>query len=129
MTREEAKKFLSIIEAWAKGKIIQYKFGDGWRDANIEPLLGDISKYRVKPEQKYMAFKDKEECWNEMHKHPDFGWVKYKDTGSYVMVSIIYSSTATYPTKVSIDCCEYTFSDAFDNFCFTDGTPFGIKEE
>ena len=93
MTREEAKKFLSIIEAWAEGKMIQYKFVDGWRDANIEPniepLFSDISKYRIKPEQKYRAFKDKEECWDEMHKHPDFGWVKYKETGSYVMVSNI----------------------------------------
>ena len=65
MTREEAKKFLSIIEAWAEGKMIQYKFVDGWRDANIEPniepLFSDISKYSIKPEQKYRAFKDKEE--------------------------------------------------------------------
>lgn len=117
------------MQAYAEGKTIQFLNGGKWADVYETDFYQSSDKYRIKPESKYRPFKSQEECWDEMHKHPDFGWVKYKDTGSYVMVSIIYSSTATYPTKVSIDCCEYTFSDAFDNFCFTDGTPFGIKEE
>lgn len=82
----------------------------------------------------YRPFKNLEECWNEMLKHQPFGWVKYKETGTYIMISTIYSTTTdhllhvTNPQEVSIDCCEYSFSGTFDNFCFADDTPFGVKE-
>lgn len=128
MTREEAKEMLPIIKAFAEGKTIQLFTNGIWEGAE-NPSFEELSRYRIKPEQKYRAFKDKEECWDEMHKHPDFGWVKYKETGSYVMVSTIYSPITTNSAKVSIDVCEYTFSDAFVNFCFTDDKPFSIKEE
>ena len=62
IAREEIKDFQSIVQAWVEGKTIQYNFDEGWRDANIEHLLGDISKYRVKPEPKYRPFKNQEEC-------------------------------------------------------------------
>lgn len=125
MTREEAKKFLSIIEAWAEGKMIQYKFVDGWRDANIEPLLGDISKYRIKPEQKYRAFKTQEECWLELLKHQPFGWVKYGDSICSIQNIVSDNITITdYEELYSFD-----LNNSFKSLKFTDNTPFGIKEE
>ena len=139
MTREEAKELLPIIKALAEGKQIQDKIEGltDWCDTdeiNLE-YNGQRLKHRIKPEPKYRPFKTKEECWEEMLKHQPFGWVKYKETGTYIMISTIYSTTTdhllhvTNPQEVSIDCCEYSFSGTFDNFCFADDTPFGIKKE
>ena len=138
MTRKEAKELLPIIKALAEGKTIQDKIEGvtDWVDTdeiNLE-YNGQKIIHRIKPESKYRPFKNSEECWNEMLKHQPFGWVKYKETGTYVMISTIYSSTTdhllhtTNSPEASIDCCEYSFSGIFDNFCFVDGIPFGIKE-
>ena len=140
MTREEAKELLPIIQAYAEGKTIEERDPHGdWKEAKnpifTDSLIYSCVEYRIKPESKYRPFKTKEECWEEMLKHQPFGWVKYKETGTYIMISTIYSTTTdhllhvTNPPEVSIDCCEYSFSGTFDNFCFADDTPFGIKKE
>ena len=135
MTREEVKKMLPIMQAYAEGRTIQFLDGGKWLDLYESDFYKSPERYRIKPKPKYRPFNTQEECWDEMLKHQPFGWVKYKETGTYVMISTIYSSTTdhllhtTNPPRVSIDCCEYSFSDIFDNFCFADGTPFGIKEE
>lgn len=123
LTREVIKDFQSIVQAWVEGKTIQYNFDEGWRDANIEHMLGDISKYRIKPEPKYRPFKSQEECWQEMHKHPDFGWVKYKDSKSMYHIRVIGHG------YILIDGADLSFFEAFDKCEFFDGTPFGIMEE
>ena len=96
---------------------------DGWIDLDaLYPHSDILSKYRIKPEIKYRPFKTQEECWNEMHKHPDFGWVTdgyYKSTISVKSESIV----------VTISSLEYDFGKAYIHFTFADGTPFGIKEE
>ena len=78
LTREEAKELLPIIQAWADGQTVDwYDPAIGWR---LSGFTLDFDKkpnfYRIKPEPRYRPFKTREECWNEMHKHPDFGWVK-----------------------------------------------------
>lgn len=136
MVREQASEFLPIIKAFSEGKVIQ-EFNvnsSTWDDINELDFLNFFnlkkypSMYRIKSESNYIPFINKEECWAEMHKHPDFGRVKCKETGTYIMVSTVYSSTTTEPPHISIDCCEYTFNDAFNNFYFTDGKPFGVEE-
>ena len=128
MTREQAKELLPIIQASAEGEIIQYKnFLDEWEDIKENEGLSFIcppSDYRIKPksESKYRPFKTQEECWNEMHKHSDFGWVTdgyYKSTISVKSDSIV----------VTISSLEYDFGKAYIHFTFADGTPFGIKKE
>ena len=121
MTREEAKELLPIIQAFAEGKDIQIRniTDDGWDDINDDRMsfCAKAEAYRIKPESMYRPFKTKEECWNEMHKHPDFGWVRVsgKSLKSYYPIS-----------KIS----DYNnFSDMFKEYEFTDGEPFGIKEE
>ena len=123
LTREVIKDFQSIVQAWIEGKTIQYNFDEGWRDANIEHLLGDISKYRIKPEPKYRPFNNQEECWEEMHKHSDFGFIREKGTKviySIAMIDNFYLSTQ--------DKSEH-LCDTMDVYEFLDGMPFGIKEE
>ena len=123
MTREEAKELLPIIKAFADGKTIQFRE----RDVEEPSFDGCLNEYRIKPEPKFRPFKTKEECWDEMHKHPDFGWVKNKQNNSYCKISRI----VRYYTEERILCvgCSYTLAIAFDSFIFTDGTPFGIRED
>ena len=123
MTREQAKKLLPIIQAWAEGKNIQFLSDDEWHDINQADFTCYPDKYRIKPEPKYRPFKTQEECWNEMHKHPNFGWVKEKAS------EIIYNISGI--SKLSIVILEdiSSFKEAFDIYQFEDGTPFGIKEE
>ena len=63
MTREEAKELLPIIQAFAEGKPIQFKYLDKWYDviSEIGFEYHPLTKYRIKPEQKYRPFKTQEE--------------------------------------------------------------------
>ena len=134
MTREEAKELLPIIQAWAKGKEIQFKACSGkWTDVEENEGLSFVyssSDYRIKPEPKYRPFKTQEECWQEMHKHPDFGWVKGNATGEYKQVICISGYKAELIFNVFYGSPAYHSSKMmFSSYTFTDGTPFGIKEE
>lgn len=125
LTREAAKELLPIIQAFAEGKTIQYLDDHGfWNDIKTCVSFDyNISCYRIKPESRYRPFKSQEECWQEMHKHPNFGWVKEKAS------EIIYNISGI--SKLSIVILEdiSSFKEAFDIYQFEDGTPFGIKEE
>lgn len=123
--REHWEKMLPIIQAFVNGQTIQYKGGgdDSWED--IEPYenigFDTLSvNYRIKPEPKYRPFKTVEECWQEMHKHPDFGWVKRVQEPAYLKLNKIEEIGR-------VD--GWNFENIFDKITFTDGTPFGIKEE
>lgn len=128
MTREEAKELLPIIQAYAEGKTIQQRIQvgdeDEWVDDNL-PLVIIPSTYRIKPEVKYRPFKTQEECWNEMHKHSDFGWIIYDET--YHSICDVDSGGITIIYK----CDPYflAFKPCSEEVTFTDGTPFGVKEE
>ena len=127
MTREEAKDYLPIIQAFAEGKDIQIRniTDDCWDDINDDRMsfCAKAEAYRIKPESMYRPFKTIEECWNEMHKHPDFGWVVAKDS------KIMYHIYVVGIGYALIDCMSITFSETFAEYEFPDGTPFGIKEE
>lgn len=126
MDRNQAKQLLPIIEAFSKGKQMQFLF-DVWKDVDeigIREFLENPELYRIKPEQKYRTFKNAEECWTEMLKHQPFGWVKSKDTQSF-----LFCKTVGKFTSVGIENSPYTYDDAFEFYTFADGTPFGVKEE
>lgn len=129
MTREEAKKLLPIIQAYADGKTIQYRNAEcEWEDVSIEENLSftdNPSEYRIKSEPKYRPFKTKEECWVEMHKHPDFGWVRSKQCGSYALLGNISEVIIRSTDECHKDSMDYIY----EAYTFTDGTPFGVQEE
>lgn len=51
MKREEAKKLVPIIQAFADGKTIQLKVdGGGWKDTAEPQFLFSAENYRIKPE-------------------------------------------------------------------------------
>ena len=125
LTRERAKELLPIIQAFTEGKTIQWKDGLGrWLDLSNEDAEVNFndcpSHYRIKPEPKYRPFSTQEECWNEMHKHPDFGWLYYKEKGYYVSIDAMGDRVGMNGQK---------FVEAYSDYTFTDGEPFGIKEK
>ena len=131
LTREEAKEMLPIIQAWADGQTVDwYDPAIGWR---LSGFTMDFDKkpnfYRIKPEPKYRPFKTREECWEEMHKHPDFGWIKVNVTSEYEQVVRVFDYCKTelcFNIANSDD--DYTSEMMLNCYTFTDGTPFGIKE-
>ena len=128
MNREKAKELLPIIQAFSKNRPIERRVigATNWADTNelcLQLYEEKKIEYRIKPEPKYRPFKTQEECWQEMHKHPDFGWVIAKDS------KIMYYICVVGIGYVLIDSMSPIFSEAFAEYKFTDGTPFGISEE
>lgn len=122
MKREEVRKILPMLQAYAEGKVIETRTDPSvlkrkdtpneWTEMKEIEYWNNV-EYRIKPEPKFRPFKDEEECWTEMQKHQPFGWVKYAD--KYISISAIDSNN-DYETD-------------FDDYTFADGTPFGVKVE
>ena len=145
MTREEIKELLPIMQAWAEGKAIQFrkKGTVEWVDLYEDDLrVSSAYHYRIKPESKYRPFKSQEECWEEMLKHQPFGWIYNKnDSCYYCIISVDEDKIELSPemqphSETTIK--EYYMENSYIDFVtaledyeytFTDGTPFGIKEE
>ena len=132
MTREEAKELLPIIQAFAEGKTIEFRNSDGEWDEADSPTWGKRFIYRIKPEPKYIPFKTKEECWNEMMKHQPFGWLKSKKNGRFSCIGEVYWSDEFETVCIALSTSESLSRSAnsmFDEYTFADCTPFGTKEE
>lgn len=128
MTREEAKKMLPILVAFAEGKTIQSRCIKGdkslWYD-DEDPSFDDDFEYRINPESEYRPFKGAEECWQEMQNHQPFGFVKFKDTESgYYMLTGISRGVG-----VGINDSLFSYDRVFEDYTFADGLPFGVKVE
>ena len=123
MTREEAKEILPIIQAFAEGKTIEYRgLGGEWKAAHT-PTWSSHLFYRIKPEPKYRPFKSMEECWNEMLKNQQFGWVK--EISSEMLYLINGISDMSIVIMENID----SFKEAMNIYEFMDGAPFGVVGE
>lgn len=115
---------MPIIQAYAEGKsieVFQVKV-DTWREITDPNFDVGPEYYRVKPEPKYRPFNTQEECWQEIMKHEPLWWLI--GSSKYHQITSVSSIYIWFSDKV-----YYTFEEAFDNFKFVDGTPFGIKEE
>lgn len=126
MTRKEIKELLPIMQAWVEGKAIQFRCKTGeWLDIinNEFDFILSPDDYRIKPEPKYRPFKSQEECWEEMHKHPDFGWVVNKNSKSIYHINVICDD------DLCLDETSLNYVEAFTYYEFLDGSYFGIKEE
>lgn len=125
MTREQAKDLLPIIQAFAEGKIIEFrnKSFKEWVEIENPSFDPTITNYRIKPEPKYHPFKDAEECWQEMQKHQPFGWVKASH--GYFNIIGIKDDCINFGAKDNWLDYAYLFTD----YKFVDGSVFGIKDE
>ena len=130
MNRKEAAELLPIIQAFAKGKDIEYRtkgFNENWKKVTQIPELSFKSfEYRIKPEPKYRPFKDAKECMAEMQKHQPFGWITSQ--GAFFYIIYIEDKLFGYGSACGT-ILHSEFNDVLKSFTFADGTPFGIKEE
>ena len=125
MTREEAKQLLPIIQAFAEGKAIQQTDGYDWYDLDDPDFMANGSSYRIKPETKYRPFKNADECWQEMQKYKPFGWLKDKNNGHLILITVVGNDTMmALNGRVGLD-----LLGMMNNYVFADGTPFGVKVE
>ena len=127
MTREEAKQLLPIIQAFAEGKAIESRCIKGYKSLwydDEDPSFDNDLEYRLKTEPKYLPFANAEECFAEMQKHQPFGWVKnqglYKNIANVMICSITFADN---------EARDISYEQAFKNYTFADGTPFGVKVE
>ena len=124
MTRKEARTAAEVLDAFARGKELEWCNDTGVWLPVVNPTFNfNDNKYRIKEEPKYRSFKDKEECWAEMQKHSPFGWIR---NGDYYQ-NICGLTTVAVHLDTYID--GFSYKVAFNKFTFIDGTPFGIKEE
>ena len=127
MTREEVKEMLPVLQAFAEGKTIESRCIKGdkslWYD-DEDPSFDDDLEYRIKPEITYRPFANAEECWQEMQKHQQFGWVKCNDVRYN-----IYIVSSTSVCLINGNCENMDFAYAYQKLTFADGTHFGVKME
>ena len=126
MEREEIKRRAELYSALAEGKIIQILNMEGnWVDVEVKKLnyIPETLKFRIKPKFNYRPFKTQEECWEEMHKHPDFGWLVNKNSKSIYHINVICCD------DLCLDGTSLNYVEAFTYYEFLDGSHFGIKEE
>ena len=107
---------------------------NNWTDSlfmNVE--FGSPKEYRIKPESKYRPFKNTEECWNEMKKHQPFGWLKDKDSELRNIQALTEKMSTiadgVYLRGINLINGWHVFEEAYKEYTFADGTPFGILEE
>ena len=133
MDRNQAKEFYPILQAFAEGKVIEFKTKPGTISTSIPNEWTEMEEirfwsnveYRIKPEPKYRPFKDAEECWQEMLKHAPFGWIKGKEDEYHTFITTVDNNDAMSLSGNS----GWSFFDIMNIYTFADGTPFGIKVE
>ena len=133
MDRNQAKEFYPILQAFAEGKVIEFKTKPGTISTSIPNEWTEMEEirfwsnveYRIKPEQKYRPFKDAEECWQEMLKHQPFGWIKGKEDEYHTFITTVDNNDDMSLSGNS----GWSFIGIMNNYTFADGTPFGMKEE
>ena len=129
MTREEAKKLIPIIQAYAEGGTIQYLDRDyNWKDFDDPSFFGDAN-FRIKPESKYRPFRNKEECWNEMLKHQPFGYIVNEHNNIAHINGLSLDIHGDLRIHLSYCFGVINVEDAYNLYKFADGTPFGMKGE
>ena len=133
MDRNQAKEFYPILQAFAEGKVIEFKTKTGtistcipneWTEMEEIRFWSNV-EYRIKPEPKYRPFKDAEECWQEMLKHQPFGWIKGKEDEYHTFITVVDNNDEMSLSGNG----GWSFIGIMKYYTFADGTPFGMKEE
>lgn len=124
MNRERARKIVEMFEfikAYAEGKEIEVKqINGGWLKIDSPEFDSEIDRYRVY-EPTYRPFKNGYECMNAILKHGK----EIIDITTDIKVTI--SRIDEYGITV---CGTYKrYANAFRDYKFIDGCPFGIKDK
>lgn len=137
MKREEVRKILPMLQAYAEGKVIETRTDPSvlkrkdtpneWTEMKEIEYWNNV-EYRIKPEPKYRPFANAEECWNEMLKHQPFGYVYFADDNLYHNIIMLAPKQGCHEAYIRIgNCTVRGLEEAFRIFTFADGLPFGVK--
>ena len=136
MTRERCKELLPIMQAFAEGKQIQWRYfsrNDEWKDTEKPCFDGDGTEieYRIKPPtKKYRPYKDCEEMIQDFYKkylisETDYDlpliWVKGKNEVGRCLIVKFGLSTVDIVNK------NLTLENLFTYFTYLDGSPIGVR--
>lgn len=116
MTREHAKQFLPIMQAYAEGKEIEYQSETGWSSIAIPGFRDDPSKYRVKPEPKHAPFTVGDAVM--------FMGKSIIEKGNKLHVGIV-TSCDNMGVVITLDTGYIGYGWGLENLQFLDGSPFG----
>lgn len=133
MTKEEAKEFYPILQAYAEGNAIECRTKPGTISTSIPNEWTEMKEigfwngieYRIRQEPKYRPFKSQEECWQEMQKHQPFGWLKDKNDGHRTLITVVDNEDMIALNGIT----GWDFLSIMNMYVFSDGKPFGIKIE
>lgn len=137
MKREEVRKILPMLQAYAEGKVIETRTDPSvlkrkdtpneWTEMKEIEYWNNV-EYRIKPEQKYRPFKNAEECWAEMYKHEPFGWLTSQNGEVKSLIIAIDNEGLIIGDRNNGVMGFITATDLF-KIRFADGVPFGVKVE
>lgn len=127
MTHNEVKQLLPILQVFAEGKTLQYKFGERWIDTEEFYMFNKIEDYRIKPEPTYRPYHNLKECFRDMKNHEPFGYIRQKQKGDLELVVGTLYDEHEY-LKLSVSCISQ-LDTVFERYTYFDGSPFGIKKE
>ena len=129
MNRKEAAELSPFIKAFGEGKDIEMRSKNphaqlnGW--AKMDEFIFGNFEYRIKPEPKYRPFANAEECWQEMQKHQPFGWLKDKNDGHRILITVVDNEDMMALNGIT----GWDFLIIMNRYVFADGKPFGVKIE
>jgi hypothetical protein len=118
-TKEFLKKVLPVMQAFAEGKTIERKAGKLWTEEDDPEWWDDDETFRIQPEKKYVPY-----TFEDMQNVRD-GWLKWKTYNTDTRFKIMKYDENTIHTANM----PYTYAEAFDNFVWENGKPFGKEEK
>ena len=121
MTREETKKMLPIIKAWAEGREVDYNDEVLWTRIYGDDIRLDVPAEQYRVATRYRPFRDNKECMKALRVH---GPLMDKMTGATCFVSVLLDSYFYVNGEEE----RVTYDEGFIRFIFKDGEPFGVKE-
>lgn len=159
-SNEIQEKLFSIGYTWGdKGKVVQYEekpflfinedllitYSDDvvyFKKESTERELSADKILSIEVTEMYRPFKNQEECWQEMLKHQQFGWIYSKNESCYYCIISVdedrielsprMQSHSEEPPKecyLENDYCLFDIALEPFEYTFADGIPFGVKEE
>lgn len=121
MDKKKAKEFLPIITALAEGKTIQVLNDYSvWVNITNPEFNRSASRYRIKPEPKYVPYSNKKELLKDSIKHG--GYVKHRFNNCFYFIESIYDNVIEIPHKGNV-----SYQDFFNEYTWADDdSPCGI---
>lgn len=106
--------------------VVYFKKESTERELSADKILS------IEVTEPYRPFKSQEECWQEMLKHKPFGFLVSKDNGYFYLIGSVQWGSDFKDVVITLATepnTEYSCAYIFKHYTFSDGTPFGIKEE